>query len=233
MKSIQPSDVSILLRGEPETIARWTSRWDAQRVVFYLALIILGSGLYGAAMGCWHNGTQALYSAVKLPQVILLTTLGNALLNGMLAPLLGLNLGFRQSLLAILASFAIASVILGGFSPLIFYMVWNTPPMTSHTSTSSFEYSFLLLTETCVIAFAGIMANLRLFQLLAQLGGRIAVARRVLFGWLPANLFLGAQLSWNLRPFIGLSDAPVHFLSPAPFQGNFYEAIFHAAQSVF
>ena len=64
-----------------------------------------------------------------MPLIILLTTLGNAILNAMLAPLLGLNLGLRQSFLAILMSFAIASAILGAFSPLAAFMIWNLPPL--------------------------------------------------------------------------------------------------------
>ena len=42
-------------------------------------------------MGSWASPLQSLYAGIKLPLVILLTTLGNGLLNGMLAPLLGLN----------------------------------------------------------------------------------------------------------------------------------------------
>lgn len=227
------SQTAVLLRGEPESIVLWTREWNLQRVLFFFGLIILGSGLYGAAMGWWHAPQQALYSAIKLPMIILLTTFGNALLNGMLAPLLGLNLRFRQSLLAILISFAIACVILGGFSPLIFFLVWNTPPITLQTHVSSSHYSLLLLTETCVIAFAGITANVRLVQLLEHLSGSTLVARRVLLSWLAGNLFLGAQLSWVLRPFIGLHEGPIHFLSPTPFQGNFYEAVYRAACALF
>ncbi len=64
-------------------------------------------------------------------------------------------------------------------------------------------YSFIMLANVAVIAFAGTTGNTRLFQLLARLGGNRAVARRVLFAWLAGNLFLGSQLSWILRPFIG------------------------------
>ena len=64
-----------------------------------------GAGLYGAAMGCWRDPMQALYTAIKFPLIILLTAAGNAMLNAMLAPLLGLNISFRQSFLAILMSF--------------------------------------------------------------------------------------------------------------------------------
>ena len=71
-----------------------------------------GAGLYGAAMGWWRDPQQALYVAVKFPLIILLTTPGNALLNAMLAPLLGLNIPLRQSCSAILMSFTVTAAIL-------------------------------------------------------------------------------------------------------------------------
>jgi ABC-type uncharacterized transport system permease subunit len=85
--------------------------------MFCVVTIVLGSGAYGAVMGSWRGAWQAFYTGIKLPLVILLTTLGNGLLNGMLAPLLGLNLTFRQSLAVVLMSFAIVSVMLGALSP--------------------------------------------------------------------------------------------------------------------
>jgi hypothetical protein len=83
-----------------------------------------------------------------------------------------------------------------------------------------------------VIAFAGTTANVRLVQLLKQLSGNVVVARRVLFAWLAGNLFLGSQLCWILRPFIGSPDLAVAFFRPHPLQGNFYETLFIAIRRV-
>src|SRR3984957_9343923 len=97
----------------------------------------------------------------------------------MLAPLLGLNVPFRQSFSAIVMSFTIAAAILGAFSPLIVFMVWNAPDMVSKSLSGS-AYNFILLAHVSVIAFAGMTGNVRLFQTLARLGGSRAVALRVL-----------------------------------------------------
>ena len=203
-----PHDLGVLLRGEPDALLAWTERWNARRFALHVAVIIVGAGLYGAAMGWWRDPQQALYVAVKFPLIILLTTAGNALLNAMLAPLLGLNIPFRQSCSAILMSFTVTAAILGAFSPLMAFLVWNAPPM-SPEAVSGATYHFIKLTHVAAIAFAGTMGNARLFQLLAQLGGSRTVARRVLFAWLSVNLFLGSQLSWILRPFIGSPSLPV------------------------
>jgi hypothetical protein len=223
--------ISTLLRGEADTLAGWTAQYDLRRLGFQMLVIVAGAGLYGAAMGWWRDPWQALFVAIKFPLVLLLTALGNALLNGMLAPLLGLNLSFRQSLLAILMSFAVVGVILGAFAPLAGFLVWNAPPMTPDVKSTA-AYGFIKLVHVVVIAFAGVAGNVRLLQLLARLGGRRQTAQRVLFAWLAGNLFLGSQLTWIARPFIGAPQLPVVFLRDAALQGNFYENIFRTVQKL-
>lgn len=217
----------VLLRGEPAPISAWVRRWTAGRMWLYVAVIFAGAGAYGAAMGSWRAPQQALYTAIKFPLVIILTSLGNALLNGMLAPLLGLNIGFRQCLLVIFMSFTIASAILGSFSPLMFFVVLNTPPAVTITSADAAAYGFMQLAAVAIIAFAGVMANVRLVPLLRELSGKSSVALRVLFAWLAGNLLLGSQIVWLMRPFIGDPTIPVEFLTSHALEGNFFEAVFH------
>ena len=216
--------VPALLRGEPASIRAWMERKEMGRLLLYLAVIIVGTGLFGAAMGSWRAPLQGLYTAIKFPLIILLTTLGNGLLNAMLAPLLGVNLTLRQSLFAVLVSFTIAAAILGALSPVLAFLVVNTPPPgASHSA-----HSVLLLSQVAMIAFAGLAANVRLVQLLRELSGSKLAARKVLLAWLAGNLLLGSQLSWMLRPFVGSPALPVQFLRPDPFNGTFFEAVYGA-----
>src|SRR6266446_5675410 len=160
------SEITVLLRGEAAPISAWTEQWNGRRLAVCLAVIVGGAGLYGAAMGYWRAPQQAFYVAIKFPLIILLTTFGNALLNAMLAPLLGLNFSLRQSFLAILMSFAIASAILGAFSPLVAFLIWNAPPLSGTSRITEATYNVILLVHVAVIALAGIVANLRLLKLL-------------------------------------------------------------------
>lgn len=226
----RPSEISRLLRGETEVIAAWSSRWVAGRFILHLAVIILGAGIYGATMGWWRGPQQALFVAIKFPLIILMVTVGNALLNGLLAPLLGLNIRFYQSFSAILMSFTVTSAVLGAFSPVIAFVVWNAPGMTSTISGST--YSVILLAHVAAIALAGTTGNVRLLQLLSSLSPHPAAAFRVLGAWLTGNLFLGSQLTWIFRPFIGSPNLPVQFLRPDAFHGNFYEAVFRAIHHI-
>ena len=231
-----PASVGTLLRGEVAALAAWTADWRVTHVVRDVALIVVGAGAFGAALGCWRAPWQAVFAGIKLPLIMLLTAAGNAMLNAMLAPLLGLRLHFRQSFLAILASFALASAILGAFSPLAAFVIWNAPPLAEGANDwarNSATHAEIMLLLVVMIAFAGIAANLRLLQLLRALAGDSATSWRVLLAWLAGNLFLGSQLSWVLRPFIGNPAMPVEFLRADAFHGNFYETVFRSTVQLF
>jgi hypothetical protein len=224
--SLHPRFVSTFLRADAGTFYDWVKWRQSQLIAFCVVAIVAGAGTYGAVMGSWSTPLQAFYAGIKLPLVILLTTLGNGLLNGMLAPLLGLNASFRQSLLVVLMTFAIACLILGALSPVALFVVWNTPPLTAGTHESSPEYGFLQLTLAVFVAYAGIVGNARLLPMLAQWTANIGIARRVLFAWLAGNLFLGSQICWVLRPFIWEPHGPVRFIGREYLHGSFFETVF-------
>jgi hypothetical protein len=222
------SQIPQLLRGEERSLQEWTEHWRLARFFLCLALIVVGAGSFGAAMGAWRAPLQALFCAIKLPLIILLTTLGNGLLNAMLAPLLGLNIPARQTMLAVLLSFTLAGLILGAFSPLLGFLIWNLPPLEVGAESNISAHSVILLTETAMIAFAGVAANVRLAQLLRRLAGGGAEGRRVLVAWLAGNLFLGSQLAWLSRPFVGSPGLPVQFMRDDALHGSFFEALWRA-----
>ena len=211
----------ILLRGEVASLEAWLQERDARRILFQSVVIVVGAGLFGAAIGAWRAPLQALYLAAKLPLILILTAVFNGLANGMLAPLLGLNIGFRQSFLLVLSSFAIAAAILAGFSPVMLFLIWNAPA----ADVSGVSFHVILLTGIMAIAFAGVAANVRLLGFLRGIAKDGKTARGVLLAWLSGNLFLGAQISWNLRPFVGSPEMKVEFLREDAFSGNFYESV--------
>jgi hypothetical protein len=116
-----------LLRGDQEETLRFLAAPNWRYLGPSLVTILIGSGLYGATVGLWRSPEQALYTAIKIPALLLLTCAGNAVLNGMLAQLLGSALSWRQTSSAILLSFAVASVILSSFAPIALFVLINTP----------------------------------------------------------------------------------------------------------
>ncbi|MEN9676662.1 MAG: hypothetical protein RIS76_2558 [Verrucomicrobiota bacterium] len=222
-----------LLRGKPAFLREWIEGSGGFRWRMCLAVIVAGAGLFGAAVGWWRSEAQAVITAIKLPCILLLTALGNAVLNGLLAPLLGLNLNFRQSALAVLLSFTLAAMILGSLAPLVAFLAWNLPTVGSAPGSLRVAHGVVLLMTVLTVAFAGGVSNLRLFQLLQSASANRAVARRILLAWLSTNLLLGTQLTWIARPFFGDPRLPVQWLRTDAFAGNFFEATATAARRVF
>lgn len=214
-----------LLRGDENEISRVFGIRGWRYAVILIVIIFASSGIYGATVGLWRSSEQALYTSIKIPALILLTCGGNAVLNGMLAQLLGSALSFRQNWTAILLSFAAASVILCAFAPIALFVLFNTPALAAANALTG--HSVMLLTHVFLIAYAGVLGNRLLLCLLKRLNSD-AIARRVLLSWLGGNLLLGSQIAWILRPFIGSPNLAVQFLRPDPLRGNFYEAVWRA-----
>ncbi|HIE02494.1 MAG TPA: hypothetical protein EYP59_19790 [Thiotrichaceae bacterium] len=218
------ADLVLLCRTEPPVLATWLDK-DWEKIQSCLIWLILGSSLYGASIGLWRAPLQSVYVAIKFPLLIILTTLGNAIINGMLAQLLGAKISFRQSFLAVIMSFTLIAIILGAFTPLSLFLLYNLPPMG--TALASQAHALVLILHVILIAFVGIVANIHLFKFLEYICANRLKAKQILFTWLGVNLFLGCQLSWNLRPFFGTPHLEVHFLRDDPFNGSFYEAVFY------
>lgn len=213
-----------LLRGEPKTVLDWIDERGVRGLASCVVMIIVGCGLYGASVGLWRSPLQAGYVAIKMPLVILLTAVGNAVLNGTLAQLFDTGLSFRQTSLAIIMSFAVAAMILASLSPLVLFLLVNTPPF----SIGGHGGEVMLIALVAAIAFSGIVANVRLLGLIEHASRSRSAALKTLFAWLAGNLLLGSQVAWVLRPYIGRGDASVEFLSAQPWRGNFFESLANA-----
>lgn len=144
----------------------------------------------------------------------------------MLALVMGAGLGFRQTLLTQLMSYTVAALILASMAPITLFILFNTPPLSSG---DPFGHRLFLLLNVMIIAITGIVANGRLYRFLLLKTDDRALSLRILAAWLAGNLFVGAQLSWNLRPFIGSPNLEIQFLRPNPFHGNFYESVYRTA----
>jgi hypothetical protein len=215
-----------LLAGDAAAQRAWLNERDWRWAGACGAVIFLGAGIYGATLGLWRDELQAVFTALKFPLLVFLTCGANAALNGCLGQLLGSGMGFRQTTLAILMSFAVTAIVLAAVAPIMLFLLWNTPPLAEGNAVGG--HSLTLLAHVGMIAFAGVIGVRRLFRLVVQTSGSAAAARRVLLGWLVGNLLLGSQLAWVLRPFIGSPQLAVEFLRPDPLRGNFFEAVWHA-----
>ena len=225
------SSVLSLCTESSAGMARRLAETTRGSIIQACMMIVVGCLLYGFSIGLWRAPLMGAYVAIKLPLLIFLTVGANGLINGMLAQILDSKLSFRQTLQAILQSFALFAVIVGSLSPVA---AWMTLNMTSAaTDGAEQSYAALMVIHTGVIAFAGITANLRLFATLVETTRSHAKASRVLFAWLAGNLFLGAQFSYLLRPFFGKPNLDIQFLRPDAFVGNFYSTLWEYIKTLF
>lgn len=206
-----------------------------------LIVIVVGGAAYGATMGLMTGGKQVVYAAIKFPLVLLLTNGANVLINGMLAQVMGVPIRFGQSARCLITAYALMTLILAAWIPVILFIFYHLPGYDPAVSVQADGVdqmweavrgnSVWKLSHVPLIAAAGILAHLQLYRLLTRMAP-VNRARKLLAAWLAINLFLGAQISFILRPYFVSPGHVVEFIRPTAFQGNFYETMGHAARDV-
>lgn len=225
-------NVISLCRGDKRFLAGWIESAQKELVSYCMSLIVLGCGAYGFTIGLRNGLEMGAYVAIKLPLIIFITLIANGLLNGLLGLVLGSGIGFRKSVQFLLIGFAIMSVILGALSPVSFFVTLNMPSSGDVAGRFAWHGASLLM-HTCLIAFAGITAHTQLLHYVWEFADSSRAGTHAFFAWLAGNLFVGAQISWNLRPFFVSPGLNVEFLREDPFNGNFYEAVIVALKNIF
>jgi hypothetical protein len=229
--SLRLQQLGALCRADVSIIGGWFKEGSKGSIRLCALTIIICGGLYGFTLGYWRAPEMGLYVAVKVPLLMFLVLLSNGLINGMFASLLGSGLTFRQTLTMSLISFTTVTLILGALSPITFFMVLNAP--APGTPGAESWHSLTLVIHTALIAYAGVVGNYKAYLLLCGITEDPSTAKRTFLAWLIVNLFVGAQLSYILRPFFGNPTLDVAFLRDNAFQGSFYEVLFHHFTALF
>lgn len=217
-------ELPALCQGRKERLREWLERPTGARLAACGAAIAAGGAVFGFTLGLWRASLMGAYVALKLPLLLGLTLVTNGVMNGMLAQVLGSGLTFRQTAMAMLMSFATFSLIVGALSPVALALVWNAAGPGEPGGNTA--YRVILLSQTAVIAFAGITAHHRFLPVLRSASASPRAGSLVFAAWLAGNLFVGAQLSWNLRPFFGQPGHPVQLFRPDWHRSSFYESVY-------
>jgi hypothetical protein len=192
--------------------AAWTTRsGDFHRsLVRLVGCLVLFGLIYGAVMGTFRGLAgqsqwlvQIVYSAVKVPLLLLASFSISLPSFFVLSTLLGLRKDFGQSLRAVVATQAGLAVVLASLAPLT--MLWYA---------SSADYQSALLFNGLMFALASVAAQWLLRTYYRPLVARSPRHRWLLWGWLLVYAFVAIQMAWLLRPFIGAPTIEVQFLRP-------------------
>lgn len=171
--------------------------------------------LYGAVMGSSHSLWQTLSSAFKLPVLFLATLFICAPSLYFFNLLFGSNQSLSQNLTLILTAITVTAVLLMSLAPITFFFLLTT---------TAAEYQFFKLLNVAIFAVSGIMGVVFLYQgmkvVSADDAEGAAMRKRILIIWMVVYAFVGSQMAWTIRPFIGDPGAPFELFRQLG--GNFY-----------
>jgi len=172
--------------------------------------------LYGLLMGTSNSWQQALTSAVKLPALFLITLLVCLPTLYFFNLLFGSQMTIRQTAALMLTGINVAAALSLAFA-LITLTFWLTVP----------DYSLFLLLNVGVLALMSWWGLTFLVEGMrfVQQGYRGVSRQRILLFWMLIFAFVGTQMAWAMRPFVGAPDAPFEFIRES--QGSFYSGLFY------
>ena len=194
------------------------------RTLPLLIAATIGFGaIYGAVLGSWHGPRLAVYVAIKIPLLMLSTALTTALINWIVAALLGLRMRPSETFELTLVPLAIASTVAASLAPVAWFFTLSLPGPSPAQQTL---HNVLYLVHMILIAAGGIAGTMSLTRaLIDACGGNEQRARAVRLAWTIAYAFVGGEIAWALRPFVGSVYLPVVFLRQDALRGNVYEFI--------
>ncbi len=191
-----------------------------------IVFVCLACALYGAILAGWRSPLLSLYVAIKLPALFLGATALVSLFNWMIASLLGSGLSFKSTVFAVFAAMAISGWLLLALAPVALFFLLSGVSASGSDAELRFAHNSILMTHILILALAGIGGNAALLQGLRRTVRPRCPSPPLFFAWLASFAFVGCQLSWILRPFVGSPFFPVVFLRPDALDRNFYEFVF-------
>ena len=183
-----------------------------------LLLVVLGGSFYGAVMGTYSGLLlgriwQLVYSAIKVPLLLLATFSLSVPSFFVINTLFGLRDDFQRVLHSLIATQAGVTVILASLAPLT--IVWYF---------SSDDYNQAILFNGVMFGTASLAGQGMLISYYRPLIAREPRHRWMMRTWFLIYAFVGIQMGWVLRPFIGAPNMPVRFFREESW-GNAYEVV--------
>lgn len=182
-----------------------------------------GAAAYGAVLGLWHGPELALYVAIKLPLVLLLTSGLTLFFSWMVTALLGLPLRFGQVAVLTFLTLGSAGLLLASLTPVTGLFTLCAPAPSAGQRTA---HNVLYLLHTGLVGSCGLAGTAALWRAMRRLDAPRRTVRAVFVSWIAIYALVGGEVAWVMRPFVGSVYHPVVFLRSDAFDGNVYEFVF-------
>jgi hypothetical protein len=178
---------------------------------------------YGASAGAYAGPAQALSAAIKLP-VLFVGTLAICFPGFFVIQVLaGSRLRLAQVLALISGALALSAIVLAAIVPVaLFFLLTGA------------NYHFLELLHVAIVLGSGLVGMAALHEGLAFACEKRGVyprrAMTIMQVWAVLFAFVGVQMAWNLRPFVG--DRAEPFKVFRHYEGNFYTGVIYSLQKL-
>ena len=218
MNTINFKEALEVLQNRETFLNRLSDEGYKAGIIFaQIILIFCFTFFYGVIMGSYNSLPQALTTGVKLWLLIILTLIICFPSFYIVQLILGSKIKIGQLITILLAGFVMFSVTMLAFAPIVLLF-----------QLSGDNYHFLQLLHVFVFAFSGVFGmKVVLDALTAIFEGKELypkIGLTVFKIWVVIFAFVGIQLSWNMRPFVGTKDMPFQLFRTET-RGNFYQTI--------
>ena len=190
-----------------------------------ILLIALLCFAYGLVMGSYNSIQQAMLTGVKIWLLMFLTMLICFPSFYIVQLILGSKMAIKQLLILLLSGFIVVTTVMVAFAPIVLFF-----------QLSGDNYQFMQLLHVFVFLFSGFYGMKIVLEALKRVFESNEVYPKigltVFKVWVVIFAFVGMQLSWNLRPFIGSKDLPFELFRTET-RGNFYTTVFGAIGQLF
>lgn len=190
---------------------------------YAIVTIIAFAGFFGLVAGAYSGPSQAASAAVKLPFLFFATFIVCFPAFFVVQVLTGSRLRLLQVVVLVLGALALTSVLLAAFVPITaFFLVTGA------------NYYFQHLLNIAIAGVAGVFGMYALHDGLSVVCEKRGVYPRkaltIMRAWALLFAFVGIQLAWTLRPFLGDRNQPFQVFGQ--YQGNFYAAVIYAVNKL-
>ncbi|MDN5200404.1 hypothetical protein QQ008_03505 [Fulvivirgaceae bacterium BMA10] len=215
MSKIPFQEAFDVLQDREKHFQRITERNYSPNIIWaQVILMCIFTFCYGIIMGSYNSFQQALVTGVKLWLLFSLTLIICFPSFYIVQLILGSKIKIKQLFVILMGGFLMTTTIMLAFAPIVLYF-----------QLSGDNYNFLQLLHVFVFMFAGFFGMRVVLESLkgAFEGTKVypKIGLSVFRIWVVIFAFVGIQLSWNLRPFLGSKDMPFQLFREST-RGNFY-----------
>jgi hypothetical protein len=185
-----------------------------------VCLMLIGGFVYGAIMGSYSESMagirlrQMFYSGAKVPLLLFATFLLSLPSFYVANSMLGLRSDFGQAIRAILTCQAALTIVLAGLGPITCFLYF-----------CGVTYYQALGINALMFGLASVSVQVLLRRLYQPLIARDKRHAWMVRAWLVIYTFVGIQMGWILRPFIGAPELATSFFREEAWGNAYLEVI--------